>query len=96
MTFLQAAVFQWVNPKAWVMAIGGVTTFAAIAAFPWNAVFMSALFGSLGLVSSGIWVLFGHGLQRILTSPRAVRLFNWTMAALLVASLYPVLSEIKP
>jgi threonine/homoserine/homoserine lactone efflux protein len=47
-------------------------------------------------VSSGIWVSFGHGLQRILTSPRAVRVFNWTMAALLVASLYPVLFDFKP
>jgi threonine/homoserine/homoserine lactone efflux protein len=96
LTFLQAAAFQWVNPKAWVMAIGGVTTYAAIATFPWNAMVMAALFGALGLVSSGIWVSFGHGLQRILTSPRAVRVFNWTMAALLVASLYPVLFEFKP
>ena len=51
----------------------------------------AALFGALGLLSSGAWVLFGQGLQRVLTSSRAVRVFNWTMAVLLIASLYPVL-----
>ena len=96
MTFLQAAAFQWINPKAWVMAVGGVTTYAAIAVFPWNAAVMAALFGALGLLSSGAWVLFGQGLRRVLTSPRAVRVFNWTMAVLLVASLYPVLGDIRP
>jgi threonine/homoserine/homoserine lactone efflux protein len=96
LTFLQAAAFQWVNPKAWVMAVSGVTTYAAIAVFPWNAVVMAVLFGAIGLVSSGVWVLFGHGLQQVLTSSRSVRIFNWTMAALLVASLYPVFWDSGP
>lgn len=95
LTFLQAAAFQWVNPKAWVMAVGAATTYAAIAPFPWNAGLMASMFAALGLVSSGIWVLFGQALKRVLSTPRSVRLFNRVMAVLLVASLYPVLAEFK-
>lgn len=94
LTFLQAAAFQWVNPKAWVMAIGASASYAAVAPFPWNAALMAGLFGVLGFVSSGVWVVFGLSLRRILTSPRAVRTFNWTMAALLVVSLYPVVRDL--
>jgi threonine/homoserine/homoserine lactone efflux protein len=96
LTFLQAAAFQWVNPKAWVMAVGGVTAYAAVAPFPWNAGVTAALFAAIGLLSSGAWVLFGQSLKRLLSTPRTVRLFNWAMAALLVASLYPVLWDLKP
>lgn len=95
MTFLQAAAFQWVNPKAWVMAVGAVTTYAAIASFPWNAAVIAGLFAALGVVSSGVWVVFGQALRRLLSTPKAVRVFNWTMAALLVMSLYPVLWELR-
>src|SRR6185295_19173948 len=42
--FLQAVAFQWVNPKAWVMAVGAISTYAAVAAFPVNVVIISALF----------------------------------------------------
>ena len=78
------------------MAVGGATTYAAIAPFPWNAAVMAVLFAGLGLVSSGVWVLFGQSMKQLLSSPRAVRIFNWTMAALLIASLYPVFMGFKP
>ena len=96
LTFLQAAAFQWVNPKAWVMAVGGAATYAAIAPFPWNAGVTAGLFATLGLVSSALWVLFGQGLKSVLSTPHSVRIFNWTMAACLVASLYPVFWELNP
>lgn len=92
-TFLQAAAFQWLNPKAWVMAVGAVSTYAAVAAFPANVVLIAVLFGGLGILSSATWLGFGTGLKRLLTSPRAVRLVNAAMALLLVASLWPILSE---
>jgi threonine/homoserine/homoserine lactone efflux protein len=92
-SFLQAAAFQWVNPKGWIMAIGAVTTYAAIAAFPLNIVLMVVVFVGFGLVSSFTWLLFGTGLRRIVSEPKTVRIFNLAMAALLVASLIPVLFE---
>jgi len=94
--FLQAAAFQWVNPKAWVMAVGAVSTYAAVAPFPLNMLVIAGLFGVLGLASAGTWLGFGTALQRVLKNPRAVRAFNVTMALLLVASLYPIFTDGLP
>ncbi len=93
MTFLEGAAFQWVNAKAWVMAIGAVTAYAGIAAFPFNTVLIAAIFTVLGTASSFTWVFFGTGLKRIVNDPRSVRIFNLVMAALLAASLIPVFLE---
>jgi threonine/homoserine/homoserine lactone efflux protein len=92
-TFLEASAFQWLNPKGWVMAVGAVSAYAAVAAFPWNVVLIAALFGSLGILSSATWLGFGTGLRRLLRSPRAVRSVNIVMALLLVASLWPIFSD---
>jgi len=92
-TFMQAAAFQWVNPKAWIMALGAMSTYAAVAAFPVNVVLIAGVFGTLGIASSGTWVSFGSGLQRVVRNPRAVRTFNIGMALLLVASLYPIVVD---
>jgi threonine/homoserine/homoserine lactone efflux protein len=92
-TFLEAAAFQWLNPKGWVMAVGAVSAYAAVAAFPFNVLLMSFLFGSLGILSSATWLGFGTGLKRLLTSPRVVRAVNIAMALALVASLWPILAD---
>lgn len=92
-TFLQAAAFQWLNPKGWVMAVGAVSTYAAVAPFPANMLLIAGLFGSLGVLSSAVWLGFGLGLRQLLTSARAVRAVNIVMALLLVASLWPVLAD---
>jgi threonine/homoserine/homoserine lactone efflux protein len=90
MTFWGAALFQWVNVKGWVMAIGIITAYSAIARFPWNIAMQAALMFVMGALSSLLWALFGSSLRPILTSRRAVRAFNIVMAVLLLASLYPV------
>jgi len=92
-TFLQGAAFQWVNPKGWVMAVGAISTYAAVAAFPSNVLMIAGLFGSLGILSSATWLGFGTGLKRLLKSPLAVRIVNVGMALLLVASLWPILAD---
>ena len=91
MTFWGAAVFQWVNAKGWVVVIGTITAYAAIARFPWNIVIQTAISLSMGAASTLTWALSGSALRPVLTSGRAVRVFNIAMAALLLASLYPVL-----
>jgi threonine/homoserine/homoserine lactone efflux protein len=90
MTFWGAAMFQWVNAKGWVMVIGTITAYAAIASFPWNIAIQVSLSLILGALSCTAWALFGTALRPILTSPLAVRAFNIVMALLLLASLYPV------
>lgn len=96
LTFAQAAAFQWINPKGWVMAVGSVSAYAGIAVFPYNMVVIAALFCALGVVSSSLWTVLGQSLRRLLTDARAVRIFNGAMALALVASLWPVLKDILP
>jgi threonine/homoserine/homoserine lactone efflux protein len=93
MTFWGAAMFQWVNVKGWVMVIGTITAYAAIAVFPWNIVIQTATGLVIGVVSTVAWALFGSALRPVLSSPRLVRAFNIVMAALLLASLYPVFTD---
>jgi threonine/homoserine/homoserine lactone efflux protein len=93
MTFWGAALFQWINAKGWVMVIGTITAYAAIAAFPWNIAIQVSLSLILGTLSCTAWTLFGTSLRPLLKSPRAVRAFNIVMALLLLASLYPVFMD---
>jgi threonine/homoserine/homoserine lactone efflux protein len=93
LTFWGAVLFQWVNVKGWVMAIGIITAYSAIASFPWNIAMQAALMFVMGGLSSLVWAFFGSSLRRILTSPRSVRVFNIVMALLLLASLYPVFMD---
>jgi threonine/homoserine/homoserine lactone efflux protein len=93
MTFWSAAMFQWVNVKGWVAIIGTITAYAAIARFPLNIVLQVLIFLAMGAASITVWTLFGSALRPVLTSPRAVRVFNIAMALLLLASLYPVFME---
>lgn len=89
MTFLQAAAFQWVNPKAWAMALTATTAYTPDHTL--QAILVVALvFGAVNLPSVSTWTVLGQQMARVLTNPRRLVAFNWTMAALLVASLYPV------
>ena len=93
LTFLEGAAFQWVNPKGWVMAVGAVSAYAAVARFPLNIALIAAIFAALGTLSSWTWLLFGTGLRPLVTDPRKVRAFNIVMALALAASLVPVFFE---
>ncbi|KUP93308.1 cysteine/O-acetylserine efflux protein [Tritonibacter horizontis] len=90
MTFLQAAAFQWVNPKAWAMALTAISAYTPDHRL-WSILLVGAIFGAINLPSVGSWTVLGQQMARFLTSPRRLTVFNWTMAALLVASLYPVI-----
>ena len=90
---LEAAAFQWVNPKAWIAVIGGVSAYAALAAFPLNVMVITALFAATTLVSTFIWVVMGASLRRFITNPAIARIFNAAMALLLVVSLFPILFD---
>lgn len=93
MTFWGAAVFQWVNVKGWVMVIGTITAYAAIARFPLNIAIQTLLCLLLGVLSTATWTLFGSALRPVLKSERTVRAFNMLMALLLLGSLYPVFMD---
>ena len=92
LSFLQAAAFQWVNPKAWAMALGAVTAYVAT---PSAAAYLlvAVIFMVVNFPSVMIWAAAGQGLRRWLEGPARLRAFNWTMAVLLVASLYPIIVD---
>ncbi|NNU81577.1 LysE family translocator [Halovulum dunhuangense] len=91
LTFLQAAGFQWVNPKAWAMALSAVGLYAPERDVP-TILLLALILGLVNLPSVSLWAVLGRELRRFLTSPRRLRLFNRVMAFLLVLSLLPVLS----
>jgi threonine/homoserine/homoserine lactone efflux protein len=93
MTFWGAAMFQWINAKGWVIVIGTITAYAAIARFPLNIAIQTLISLLVGTVSTVVWALFGTALRPVLTSERLVRAFNILMAILLLASLYPVFMD---
>lgn len=92
-TFLQAAAFQWVNPKAWIMAISAITTYTPHEGFFTNVLLIAALFALVNCPSVGLWTVAGSLLRNWLDNPRALRTFNIAMALLLVASLYPIVID---
>ncbi|MEL6586816.1 MAG: LysE family transporter, partial [Pseudomonadota bacterium] len=91
-TFLQAAAFQWVNPKAWTMALTAVTLYASDTA--WAVLPVVLVFTIINLPAISCWLLMGVQVRRWLTSPGRLAVFNWTMAALLVGSLWPTLAPL--
>ncbi|OAZ96050.1 LysE family translocator [Halomonas sp. G11] len=91
MTFLQAAAFQWVNPKAWAMCLSAITLYAPDRTLL-SVVMVASVFAMVSFPAISIWAWLGLVVRQWLTSPRRNRAFNITMAVLLVGSLYPVLA----
>ncbi len=90
LTFLQAAAFQWVNPKAWAMALGAVSAYAQGPGLA-PVIAVAAIFPCVNFPSIAVWARAGEEMRHLLTNPNRLKVFNWTMAALLVLSLWPVL-----
>jgi threonine/homoserine/homoserine lactone efflux protein len=93
MTFISASLFQWVNPKAWTMALGAVSAYVP-AANPIAGLFLVALvFCAINLPTVSVWAMMGVQLRRILQDPLKLKVFNISAALLLLASLYPVIFD---
>lgn len=91
LSFAQAAAFQWINPKAWAMATGAMGLYAA-GGGAGAVLLVAAVFLVLGLGSATAWTAAGTQVRRLLAAgPRRLRLFNAAMAALIVASVVPML-----
>ncbi len=90
--FWGAVAFQWVNPKAWVMAVSTFSTYVPAASGPSTIVSAAVVFSIIGLPCIIVWALFGSGLRHVLQVRRNLVIFNYSMAALLLLSLYPLLN----
>ncbi|WP_343080385.1 LysE family translocator [Ostreiculturibacter nitratireducens] len=93
LTYVQAAAFQWVNPKGWSMAIAAVSQFVIAAKPVASSVTVCGVFLGFGLLSSATWAFAGQSLTRWLTTDRRLRVFNVTMAALIVLSTVQLLAH---
>ncbi|NBA96704.1 LysE family translocator [Pseudomonas sp. R5(2019)] len=90
MGFWGAAAFQWVNPKAWVMAVGAITTYTPSQGYIFNVITIAVVFALINMPAVCVWAGFGSALRNVLQNPRWLMVFNLLMAALLVLSLYPL------
>jgi threonine/homoserine/homoserine lactone efflux protein len=86
----EAVAFQWVNPKAWAMALTAFATYAESSSLG-GTLWVAGAFGLVNLPCVAAWVWFGRALRRVLRDPERVKWFNWTMAALLILSVVPFL-----
>ena len=89
-TFTQAALFQWVNPKAWTMALTAVSAYAPRDQPVLGLLAVALVFGTINLPSVGSWTLLGAKMRHFLADPAKMRAFNIVAALLLIGSLYPV------
>ena len=93
--FWQAAAFQWVNPKAWIMGSSALAAYTSLDdSFFLQVAIICITFFFITLPCAGVWLVFGAGLQRYLRDPKHLRIFNIAMALLLVASILPVVADL--
>ncbi|WFU10974.1 LysE family translocator [Rhizobium sp. CB3090] len=91
MSFLSAAAFQWVNPKAWVMAVTAMATYTNPQLYLISVLLVGLAFAAVNIPSVSTWAGFGSALRNWLSDPVRLKRFNITMAVLLVLSLWPML-----
>ncbi|MEK1888853.1 MAG: LysE family translocator [Phyllobacterium sp.] len=91
MTFLEAAAFQWINPKAWVMAVTAMATYTSADAYLATVLIVGTAFAIVNIPSVSSWAAFGQMMRGWLADPMRLKWFNITMAVLLIASLWPML-----
>jgi len=89
-SFLQAALFQWVNPKAWTMALTAMSIYSPTRDLD-AILLVTIVFGLVNIPCASVWIILGQKLRRLLKNDSHLRLFNLAMAALLIMSVYPVL-----
>jgi len=94
LTFIQGAAVQWVNGKGWVVALSVATTYTVVdQTLPLQVAALAAVCLVITMASVCCWTLFGALLRNFLQSDARRRWFNYSMAALLLASIIPVVWE---
>lgn len=92
LTFLQAAAFQWVNPKGIAMAFTAITVYTKGGGIT-EVAFTAGVFCLTNLLCVTLWAYAGQHVGAWLSSPKRLNIFNWTMAVVLILSLWPILVQ---
>ncbi len=91
MTFIEAAAFQWVNPKAWVMAVTAMAVYTSPESPFLSVLLISGAFALVNLPSVSSWAGFGTALRGFLSDPTRLKWFNIAMGVLLALTLWPMI-----
>ena len=95
LTFIQAALFQWINPKAWIMGTSALAAYTTVGDRSIvQTLIVVAVFLLMAFPSAGVWLIFGNGLKKLLSQPFHQRCFNVAMGLLLVLSIMPIILEL--
>lgn len=95
LSFVQAALFQWINPKAWIMGTSALAAYTTVgASMSLQILTVVGVFMFMAFPSAGVWLMFGSSLRALLSDPLHQRYFNVAMALLLVGSIVPVIIEL--
>lgn len=93
LTFFEAALFQWVNPKAWVMATIAMAAYTGDGNYTINVAIVVFAFCVINFPSVAIWAGFGSVMRKFLQDPVKLKIFNYAMATSLILSLWPMLNS---
>lgn len=91
MSFIEASLFQWVNPKAWVMAITSMAIYTDTLNYVPTVLIVVFTFMLINWPSVSLWAAFGTSMRSFLADPKRLKIFNFIMAMSLIASLWPML-----
>ncbi len=91
LSFVRAALFQWVNPKAWIIGVTAITTYTHAGHVVGQTLMLAVVFLFVCFGCVAFWTLTGVGAARLLRTEHAIRVFNLILAVLLVASLIPII-----
>lgn len=95
LTFIQAALFQWINPKGWVVTTSAIATFSNPESNIYlQVVIIAGVFLLFAAPATATWLCFGSVLQRVISHRWQQKLFNGVMALLLVVSITPIAYEL--
>ncbi len=90
-TFLQAAAFQWVNPKAWVMAVTAMALYTSAENRVLTVLLVAGIFTITNVPSVSVWAGFGQAMRGFLADPVRLKWFNIAMGVALALTLWPLL-----
>ena len=94
MKLLSAIIFQFINPKAWAMAIGAVSTFTLPGEqYMESGLWIMAAFASMGFIAISIWAYLGVAIRQLLTTRTRKRNFNWAMGLCTAATLVLIIFD---
>jgi len=90
-TFLQIAAFQWVNPKAWVVALSAIALYTSVERPYLTTLLIGFAFVVVNIFCTSVWTVFGTALRNWLADPVRLKWFNIAMGVLLALTLFPLL-----